>query len=97
MNKLLKLKYILIFSLSMIIISCGDDDLEPTLAQDKDLSTGINNATDLAGVLNSAYDRMTATSYYGRDKFIMQDVITDNMYSNQNSGRLEIGLRKLDL
>jgi hypothetical protein len=87
MNKLLKLKYILIFSLSMIIISCGDDDLEPTLAQDKDLSTGINNATDLAGVLNSAYDRMTATSYYGRDKFIMQDVITDNMYSNQNSGR----------
>ena len=80
-------KYLLIFTASALIVSCGESDLEPTLALDKDLNSGINSADDLAFVLNSAYDRMTATSYYGRDQIVMGDVRTDNAYSNQNSGR----------
>ena len=42
MKKLFKLTFF--FSFLMLFVACGDDDLEPTLAQDKDLNTGINNA-----------------------------------------------------
>jgi len=80
-------KYFLIFTASALIVSCGESDLEPTLALDKDLDSGINTADDLAFVLNSAYDRMTVTGYYGRDQIVMGDVRTDNAYSNMNSGR----------
>jgi len=80
-------KYLLIFTSTALLVSCGESDLEPTLALDKDLDSGINNADDLAFVMNSAYDRMTATSYYGRDQIVMGDVRTDNAYSNMNSGR----------
>ena len=80
-------KYLLIFTASALIVSCGESDLEPTLALDKDLDSGINSADDLAFVLNSAYDRMTAESYYGKDQIVMGDVRTDNAYSNMNSGR----------
>ena len=80
-------KYLLIFTATALLVSCGESDLEPTLALDKDLDSGINNADDLAFVMNSAYDRMTATSYYGRDQIVMGDVRTDNAYSNMNSGR----------
>ncbi|MFL2591740.1 MAG: RagB/SusD family nutrient uptake outer membrane protein [Flavobacteriaceae bacterium] len=85
MKNLIKL-YSLIFA-SLLIISCGDEDLEPTLALDKDTESGIQNAGDLAAVLNSAYNRMTTSSYYMRDFIVMGEVRTDNMYSNVNSGR----------
>ncbi|MDG2368251.1 MAG: RagB/SusD family nutrient uptake outer membrane protein, partial [Flavobacteriaceae bacterium] len=80
-------KYLLLFFAATIIVSCGDEDLEPVLSLDKDLATGIKSAGDLASVLNSAYDRMTVSGYYGRDQIIDGDVRTDNMYSNMNSGR----------
>ena len=80
-------KYLLIFTASALVVSCGESDLEPTLALDKDLDSGITSAADLGFVLNSAYDRMSVTGYYGRDQIIMGDVRTDNAYSNQNSGR----------
>jgi len=80
-------KYLLIFTATALLVSCGESDLEPTLALDKDLDSGINTADDLAFVMNAAYDRMTATSYYGRDQIIMGDVRTDNAYSTMNSGR----------
>jgi hypothetical protein len=37
--------------------------------------------------MNSAYDRMSSSGYYGRNQIIDGDVRTDNMYSNMNSGR----------
>ena len=54
-------KYLLLFFAATIIVSCGDEDLEPVLSLDKDLATGIQSAGDLASVLNSAYDRMTVS------------------------------------
>jgi len=80
-------KYLLLFVATALIVSCNEEDLEPTLAQDKDLATGINTAADLASVLNSAYDRMTGSGHYGRNTIIMGDVRTDNAYSTMNSGR----------
>ena len=80
MKKLIKLSFF--FSFLMLFVACGDDDLEPTLALDKDLSTGINNAGDLQSVLNSAYDRMSATGYYGRNQIVMGDVRTCLLYTS---------------
>ena len=80
-------RYLLIFTASALVVSCGESDLEPTLALDKDLDSGINSAADLGFVLNSAYDRMSVSGYYGRNSIIMGDVRTDNAYANGNSGR----------
>tara|TARA_B100000963_G_scaffold102191_1_gene88438 strand:- start:6560 stop:7987 length:1428 start_codon:yes stop_codon:yes gene_type:complete len=85
MRNLIKL-YSLIFA-SLLIVSCGDEDLEPTLAMDKDTASGIQNADDLRSVLNSAYNRMTSSGYYMRDFIVMGEVRTDNMFANMNSGR----------
>ena len=82
-------KYLMLFVAVTVIVSCNEEDLEPTLAQDKDLSSGITKASDLASVLNSAYDRMSGTGYYGRNQIIDGDVRTDNAFSNMNSGRFQ--------
>ena len=81
-------KITLIFSI-FFFISCGDEDLEPTLALDKDLESGIQSDSDLISVLNSAYNRMTPYTYYGRNTLIMGDVRTDNLYSTVASGRFQ--------
>ena len=80
-------KYLMLFVAVTVIVSCSEEDLEPTLSLDKDLSSGITSAGDLASVLNSAYDRMSVTGYYGRNFILDGDVRTDNAYSNMNSGR----------
>ena len=77
----------MLFVAVTVIVSCSEEDLEPTLSLDKDLSSGITSAGDLASVLNSAYDRMSSTGYYGRNFILDGDVRTDNAYSNMNSGR----------
>jgi len=82
-------KYLMLFVAFTVIVSCSEEDLEPTLSLDKDLSSGITSAGDLASVLNSAYDRMSVSGYYGRNFVIDGDVRTDNGYSNVNSGRFQ--------
>ena len=74
--------------LGIIFFSCNEDDLEPTLAQNKDVETSINNLEDLQGILNGAYNRMTHTFYYGRDLIIFGELRSDNCVSNCNLGRV---------
>ncbi len=78
---------ILIVLIGIGFQSCTEDSLEPTLAQNKDVETSINNVEDLQGVLRGAYNRMTSSSYYGRDFIIYGEVRSDNCYANGNSGR----------
>jgi hypothetical protein len=80
-------KSLLVLSSFLFVISCGNDDLEPTLAMNKDSDTGIQTASDLASVLNGAYDRMSSSAYYSRDVIVNGEVRGDNFYSNANSGR----------
>jgi hypothetical protein len=83
-------KNIYIFLIVLVGIgfqSCTEDSLEPTLAQNKDVETSINNLEDLQGILRGAYNRMTSSSYYGRDFIIYGEVRSDNCYANGNSGR----------
>jgi len=67
--------------------SCSDSDLDPTLAQSKDLEANVKSAEDLKGILYGALNRMSASTYYGRDYIIITEVRSDNVYSNGNSNR----------
>jgi hypothetical protein len=83
-----KLNYIiasLIFTIA--IVGCNTGDLDPTLAQNKDATTGITKVDNLYAVLKGALSRMTSSQYYGRDYIITDEVRTDNCFSNGNSGR----------
>lgn len=80
-------KSLFVLSSFLLVVSCGNDDLEPTLAMNKDSATGIQNAADLASVLNGAYDRMSSSGYYARNVIVNGEVRGDNFYSNANSGR----------
>ena len=83
-------KYIYILTIVLVglgLHSCTESSLEPTLAQNKDVETSINNLEDLQGILRGAYNRMTSSSYYGRNYIIYGEVRSDNCYANGNSGR----------
>ena len=80
-------KSLLVLSSFLLVVSCGNDDLEPTLAMNKDSDTGIQTAGDLASVLNGAYDRLSSSSYYSGYYILNGEFRSDNFYSNNNSGR----------
>lgn len=67
--------------------SCSDSDLDPTLAQSKDLEANVKTAADLQGIMYGAYNRMSSSAYYGRDYIIINEVRADNVFSNGNSNR----------
>ena len=67
--------------------SCGTDDLDPTLAQEKSVEGSITDVSNLYGVLKGAMNIMTGAGYYGRDIIVTNEVRTDNCFSNGNSGR----------
>lgn len=82
--------FITILSLSTLFItleSCRESDLNPTLAQQKDIDTAINDVQDVSALVNSAYSLMSTSSYYGRDYIIYGEVRSDNAFSNGNSNR----------
>lgn len=70
-----------------LFVSCTDSDLDPTLSNEKDLANGINNLEDIQGIANGIYDRMTATTYYGRNMQIYGEVRSDNCFANGTTGR----------
>lgn len=70
-----------------VMTSCNKDVLDPTLAQDKVVEGSLTSAEDVEGVLYGAYNRLTSTAYYGRDLIIFNEVRSDNVFSNGNSGR----------
>ncbi|MCB7481476.1 RagB/SusD family nutrient uptake outer membrane protein [Christiangramia sediminis] len=87
----MKFKYLLITVLTVgLFASCSEEDLDPTLAQSKSIETSINTTNDLEAVLNGAYDRMSASAYYGRDVVVLGDIFSDNVYSNANSNRFVV-------
>jgi len=77
---------IIVLSFLFTIVSCDDNDLEPTLSVNKDLSS-ISSVEDLRLVMSGVYNRMTDYTYYGRDLLVFGDVRSDNAYSNGKSGR----------
>lgn len=85
-NKIFLIAFLFGFT---FISSCTTDDLDPTLASDKDIEGSIKTPEDLNGILLGAYNRMTFSTYYGRDFIIHNECRTDNTYANGNSGRFQ--------
>ncbi|MEO7283974.1 RagB/SusD family nutrient uptake outer membrane protein [Gelidibacter sp.] len=81
-------KYLLLVAISFgLVSSCSESDLDPTLQQDKSIETSINAIGDLQAVLIGAYDRLQASTAYGRNIIILGEVFSDNTASNANSNR----------
>ena len=71
----------------ILLVSCTDKDLDPTLPNDKDVAVGIRYFEDIQGIANGMYDRMTVPTYYGRNMQIFGEVRSDNCFANGKSGR----------
>ena len=76
-----------IFALLLITSACATEDLEPTLAQDKSVEGAITKVDNLYGILKGALNRVTAAGYWGREMIALNEVRSDNAFSNGNSGR----------
>lgn len=85
--KLSKCNFILILLCIMTITACSKDDLEPTLAQEKSVEGSIENVSNLYGLLKGALNRLTSSGYWGREVIATNEVRSDNVFSNGNSGR----------
>ena len=76
-----------IISVATLLASCSINDLDPAIPNEKDILTNIRNLEDLQGIANGIYDRMTVTTYYGRNHLIYGEVRADNCFANGKSGR----------
>jgi len=69
-------------------ISTGCDDfLSPSVDQNVPTDTAVQNASDLEAVVYGVYDDLNRVELYGRDFYVSGDVMSDNAWSNANSGR----------
>lgn len=90
-------KYLFLIALGLgTVTSCSEEDLDPTLQQSKVIDDAVGTINDLQVILNGAYNRMSLTDYYGRDKIILGEVFSDNTYSNANSNRF-VAEARMDL
>lgn len=76
-----------IISVVTLLASCSINELDPAVSNEKDIATNIRNLEDLQGIANGIYDRMTVTTYYGRNQQIFGEVRADNCFANGKSGR----------
>ena len=82
----------LIYSILAIVLflgfstSCSEDDLDPSLEQNKSLES-VSNQADLKGLVNGIMNKMQSQYYYGRDFVIFGEIMADNTYANGSSGR----------
>lgn len=86
MKKFLKLTTIAALSIIMFN-ACGTDDLEPTLAQSKAVEGSITSVGNLYSIMKGVHSELTESGYYGQAMIITNEVRSDNMFSNGNSGR----------
>lgn len=72
---------------SLLLLGSCSDFLDPEVTTARDVETSVSTAEDLDGLVLGAYDRMNATTYWGRDYLVFAEVRSDNSFSNGNSGR----------
>ncbi len=83
----MKSKIWISISVVTVLYACSLTDLEPVIPNEKDIVNNIRNVDDLQGIANGIYDRMTVTTYYGRNQIIHGEVRADNCFANGRSGR----------
>ncbi len=70
-----------------ILAACTTDSLDPTLSQEKNSEGSITKVSNLYSLLKGAHNVLTGAGYYGRDMIATNEVRSDNVFSNGNSGR----------
>lgn len=81
-------KILLVLLVAAGISSGCDSFVSPSLDQSKSTETAVNNVTNLKDVVKGGMDQLTQGGLYGRDLIVNPSVMSDNAYSNANSGRL---------
>ncbi len=87
MNLIARAAFYMQLVIISLFVSCTDSDLDPTLSNEKDVAIGIRNFEDIQGISYGMYDRMTVSTYYGRNLQIYGEVRSDNCFANGNTGR----------
>lgn len=72
--------------LAGVSISC-DNFLEPSVDQEKPTATVIQSADDLQSLVLGVHDDLNSINLYGRNFVAAAEAMSDNAFSNQNSGR----------
>lgn len=85
------MKNIFKLTLALLVIagiSTGCNDyLEPSVDQNKPTETAVRSIDDLNSVVLGIHDFLNGTGVYGRDYVAGPEAMTDNAFSNGNSGR----------
>lgn len=85
MNNIFKLTLVLLLVAG---ISTGCEDfLEPSVDQNLPTETVVQSVDDLESLVLGAHDDLNRVDLYGRDYYVSADVMADNGFSNNNSGR----------
>lgn len=80
-------KYILALLIAAGVFTGCDDFLSPSVDQNVPTETAVESVSDLEAVVYGVYDDLNRVELYGRDFYVSGDVMSDNAWSNANSGR----------
>src|SRR5690625_2747624 len=85
------MKNILIYPIALrfaagSVMSC-DNILEHSVDQEIPTETAVADVGDLNAVVVGSHDALTGFVLFGRDFYVSPDVMSDNAWSNENSGR----------
>lgn len=86
MNKHI-LKYLIVLLVVAGISTGCEDFLTPSVDQNKPTDEVIQSSDDLQAVVDGGYDYLNDVDVYGRDFYVSGDVMSDNAFSNGQSGR----------
>lgn len=81
-------KYIYIFLASGFLLSCTDLDVENKEALPQDVV--LADISGFEAVLFAAYESVNDFGYYGQQMMIMPEILADNMFLAQLTGRYEL-------
>lgn len=81
------LKYLVALLVVAGVGSGCDNFLSPSVDQNKPTDTVIQSVDDLQAAVDGGYDYLNDTGLYGRNFYVSGDVMSDNAFSNGNSGR----------
>ncbi|MFP8487750.1 RagB/SusD family nutrient uptake outer membrane protein [Gracilimonas sp. Q87] len=88
MKKIFKITLALLF-IAGINIGC-ENFLEPSVDQNKPTETAVQSIDDLNSVVLGIHNELNTTGLYGRDIVAGPETMSDNAFSNQNSGRFVV-------
>ncbi len=84
------IKYLFALLFVAGINSGCEDFISPSVEQNKPTGEVIQTVDDLKSVVSGGYDYLNDVELYGRDFYVAGDVMSDNAWSNGNSGRFEV-------